>query len=259
MKQSVYSKHSPLVWTALFLSAFFYYFYTHDLNRTITFLADQLHNSKHFIIDTDGSLKPALPKTPKKKSTPATPITNKTVDDLLNQLKTKKGYITLFTPDDNTYDILLKLIQEEKEKISIAIFSFTDSIIVQALHDACKRKVQVEVITDKNCLVDRYGKIDDLYHAGVKVYVYNPNYYNKKKPGLMHHKFMVFSNNYTGKGLVWTGSYNFTKSAHTYNQENVLILNRKGIVSRYLRQFERIKERSDVYKPFLTPHAQIKK
>ena len=75
----------------------------------------------------------------------------------------------------------------------------------------------------------------------------------------MHHKFIIFSKNYTAKGLVWTGSYNFTKAAHYYNQENIIVLNRKGIVTRYARQFERIKTRSDIYKPFLTPYQAQEK
>jgi phosphatidylserine/phosphatidylglycerophosphate/cardiolipin synthase-like enzyme len=255
MKLSAYAKHASLVWTALFLCAFCYYFYTHNVDQTITFLLDSIKDSKHFIIHTDGSIEPAQPKIPKKKSW-SQPTATTATNDLLEQLKTKKGYLTLFTPDDNTYDILLELIAQEKQKLSIAIFTFTDGIIVQAIQDACNRGVKVEVITDKNCLVDRYGKIDDLYHAGAKVYVYNPNFYNKKKPGLMHHKFIVFSKNYTNKGLVWTGSYNFTKAAHNNNQENVIILNRKGVVRRYAKQFERIKGYSDLYKPFLTSHSQ---
>ena len=74
----------------------------------------------------------------------------------------------------------------------------------------------------------------------------------------MHHKFIIFKNNYTNKGLIWTGSYNFTKSARYYNQENILVLNRKGIVNRYTKQFEQIKKRSDVYRPFLTPYQEQK-
>lgn len=258
MKQSTQSKQIPFIfWSSLCIGAVSYYFYVQDIDSLLSYYIRHYVQAKHFIIQKDGTINPAssLPI-----QDPPMPIDfSDPLSDVFNKLKQKKGYLTLFSPDDNAYEILLKLIEQEEEKISIAIFSFTDSVIVKALEVAIKRGITVEVITDKNCLVDRYGKIDDLYHAGATIYVYNPNYYNKKKPGIMHHKFIIFSKNYTAKGLVWTGSYNFTKSARHYNQENVIVLNRKGVVTRYAKQFERIKTRSDIYKPFLTPYQEQRK
>lgn len=257
MKQSIqFIQKSFIFLSSLCISSIVYYVYMYDIDMYMSSYIRQYMHAKHFIIQKDGNISPVgtLPI-----HEPALPIAStEPLSDVFNKLRQKKGYLTLFSPDDNTYDILLKLIENEQEKISIAIFSFTDSVIVKSLESVIKRGVKVEIITDKTCLVDRYGKIDDLYHAGATIYVYNPNYYNKKKPGIMHHKFIIFKNNYTNKGLIWTGSYNFTKSARYYNQENILVLNRKGIVNRYTKQFEQIKKRSDVYRPFLTPYQEQK-
>ncbi|HTM05869.1 MAG TPA: phospholipase D-like domain-containing protein [Patescibacteria group bacterium] len=253
MKQNTQSRQKPFIFlSSFFIGAITCYFYLYDFGLIVSHYVYELMHAKHFIIQKDGTINP-ITVFPVQDHTSHTDI-SESVNDIFNKLQQKKGYLTLFSPDDNTYEILLKLIEQEMEKISIAIFSFTDSVIVKALEQAIKRGVNVELITDKNCLLDRYGKIDDLYYAGALIYIYNPNYYNKKKPGIMHHKFIIFSKNYTAKGLVWTGSYNFTKAARYYNQENVIVLNRKGVVNRYAKQFERIKTRSDIYKPFLTPY-----
>lgn len=257
MKQSILLKQKPLIFLSTLCFGAICYFFIYNSSTILSYIMQQYVQGKHFIIQKDGTINP-IASIPFQEPT-APVIFSDPLDEVFTKLQEKKGYLTLFSPDDNTYDILLKLIDQEHEKISIAIFSFTDGVIVKALELAIKRGVTVEIITDKNCLVDRYGKIDDLYHVGATIYVYNPNYYNKKKPGIMHHKFIIFNKNYTQKGLVWTGSYNFTKSAHYYNQENVIVLNRKGIVTRYTKQFERIKTKSDIYKPFLTPYQQQKK
>ncbi|RTL06849.1 DUF1669 domain-containing protein [Candidatus Dependentiae bacterium] len=257
MKQNTHTNQRPFVFLSTICFGALCYFYIQEKSALLASFLKQYIHRKHFVIQQDGTIHPATSIPFQEPMLPA--IFSDPLNELFNQLQQKKGYLTLFSPDDNTYDILLKLIDQEYEKISIAIFSFTDGVIVKALELAIKRGVTVEIITDKNCLVDRYGKIDDLYHAGATIYVYNPNYYNKKKPGIMHHKFIIFSKNFTQKGLVWTGSYNFTKSARYYNQENVIVLNRKGIVTRYTKQFEQIKTRSDVYRPFLTPYQQQKK
>jgi phosphatidylserine/phosphatidylglycerophosphate/cardiolipin synthase-like enzyme len=60
----------------------------------------------------------------------------------------------------------------------------------------------------------------------------------------MHHKFVIFGNNIGGKSLLWTGSYNFTKSATMNNQENVLVLDEIHLIEKYGRQFELIKQRT---------------
>ncbi len=148
-----------------------------------------------------------------------------------------------FSPDDNVQEILVQLIDQEKKSIKIAIFSFTDGKIAQALVDARRRGVQVEVIVDITGTRDKFSKIDWLTQNGIKVTVYDPKN-NSIYNDIMHHKFVIFENNIGGKSLLWTGSYNFTKSATLKNQENVLVLDEIHLIAKYSHQFALIKDRS---------------
>lgn len=148
-----------------------------------------------------------------------------------------------FSPDDNVQEILVQLINQEKKSIKIAIFSFTDGKIAKALIDAVERGIQVEIIVDVSGLRDKFSKIEMLKAHGVKVTVYDPKN-NTVYNNIMHHKFVIFENNIGGKSLLWTGSYNFTKSATINNQENVLVLDEIHLVQKYAHQFELIKERT---------------
>jgi phosphatidylserine/phosphatidylglycerophosphate/cardiolipin synthase-like enzyme len=56
-------------------------------------------------------------------------------------------------------------------------------------------------------------------------------------PKSMHHKVIIIDGQ-----IVVTGSYNFSKSAKTRNDENTLILHNSEIAKLYLDEFERVWE-----------------
>lgn len=155
----------------------------------------------------------------------------------------------LFSPDDDLRTELIALINAETKSIKIAIFTFTDKEVAQALLDAHNRGVAVQVIADSAYLRDQYSKIAWLQRHKIPIFTYNPHYKNvdaRKQDllSIMHHKFVIFGN--AGKqSLVWTGSFNFTRSATLRNQENVVILDDAYVVERYSQQFERLKHRCD--------------
>ena len=60
----------------------------------------------------------------------------------------------------------------------------------------------------------------------------------------MHNKFAIFAQNVKGKALIWTGSFNWTKSAHSANQENVVVLDSADIIESFRKQFKILKQRS---------------
>ncbi|CAN5161078.1 hypothetical protein BH09DEP1_BH09DEP1_4190 [soil metagenome] len=162
-----------------------------------------------------------------------------------------------FSPDDNMQEILIQLINQEKKSIKIAIFSFTDGKIAQALIDARDRGVRVEVIADVSGSRDKFSKIEMLKANGIKVTVYDPKN-NSIYNNIMHHKFVIFENNVGGKSLLWTGSYNFTKSATINNQENVLVLDEIQLIEKYSRQFELIKDRTHKKPVLVTTYKKSK-
>ena len=56
-------------------------------------------------------------------------------------------------------------------------------------------------------------------------------------PKSMHHKVIIVDGQ-----IVITGSYNFSKSAKTRNDENTLILHNPEIAELYIEEFERVWE-----------------
>lgn len=163
-----------------------------------------------------------------------------------NSSRTTKDFQILFAPDDNVRSRLLQLINKEKNAIYLAIFILTDPEIAAALCSAKKRGVTVELVTDVGCLKDRASKINQLCNSDCTVYIYNPTA-STKGSSLMHHKFALFAKNENQCSWIWTGSYNFTKAANSFNQENVVVFSDNHAFAKFLDQFNRLKNRSYRY------------
>ncbi len=151
-----------------------------------------------------------------------------------------------FSPDDSVLKVLLYLINQEKKSIRLAAFSFTDGEVAQALLQAMDRGVNIEIVVDPGCMTDKFGKITILQKKGLNIFVYDPEYKAGNKgliTSIMHNKFILFESNVLDKSLLWTGSFNFTKSAHIRNQENVIVLDDSMLIDKYKMQYERLKTR----------------
>jgi phosphatidylserine/phosphatidylglycerophosphate/cardiolipin synthase-like enzyme len=152
----------------------------------------------------------------------------------------------LFAPDDNVQELLVTLINEEKEQILAAAYSFTDEDIAYALIDAHKRGVNVQIIADGSNSITAHSKVPLLIKHQVPVWIY-PSVKSDKAHqtpiGIMHNKFMIFKKSLLNRSILWTGSFNFTRSAQTRNQENIVVLDSPKLIERYRKQFERIKKR----------------
>lgn len=135
----------------------------------------------------------------------------------------------------------------ERQRVQIAVYTLTDTTIAAALIDLHRKGIGVEIITDRNCTETPYSKINDLAAAGIPIYIF-PHYKSKNFAALMHDKFIVFSRcALSGGPLLWTGSFNFTKSATSTNQENVVLIETPAIIAQFQRQFEIMKERCSLY------------
>ena len=152
-----------------------------------------------------------------------------------------------FSPDDDLQKLLCDHITNEQEAIDIAIFSFTDKKIAEALIRAHTQGIRVRIVTDPSGVHDRFSKILFLQENGIPIYVYNVRYKKKARATLndiMHNKFVIFKKNNMQRSSVWTGSFNFTKSATLSNQENVMVSEQRLLVKQYNAQFSRLLSRS---------------
>ena len=133
-----------------------------------------------------------------------------------------------FSPGDDCLNTIVSALRSAKSSICICVFTISDDRISNEIIDAHRRDVKVQVITDNEKTEDMGSDIEQISSAGVPVRI-------DRSKSHMHHKFGVFD-----KKLALTGSYNWTRSAERYNQENVVTSNDKGLVSRFLNEFDRL-------------------
>lgn len=189
------------------------------------------YGKTHFILDCNKLIAPFI-ATDIKKAIETEPC-------LIENGHIKHAF---FSSHDNIQKMLLYLIDHEKESIKIAIFSFTDGEIAQALIKAHQRGVKIELITDITCLHMKCNKIKLLRDYAIAILVYNPAKTHSFLNDLMHHKFIIFGKNIHNMPLLWTGSFNFTKAANTNNQENVLLLDDVYLIEKFQNQFKWLQE-----------------
>jgi phosphatidylserine/phosphatidylglycerophosphate/cardiolipin synthase-like enzyme len=83
----------------------------------------------------------------------------------------------------------------------VQAYSFTSAPIANALVDAHKRGVNVQVILDKSQRTEKYSSADFVARAGIPTFI-------DAKHAIAHNKIMVID----GYEIL-TGSFNFTKAA----------------------------------------------
>jgi len=84
----------------------------------------------------------------------------------------------------------------------------------------------VRIVTDNDKEFDAGSDIAQLRQAGVPVAV-------DRTDAHMHHKFALFD----GTWLL-NGSYNWTRSAAQFNEENLVVHNDPGLVRQFQAQFD---------------------
>jgi phosphatidylserine/phosphatidylglycerophosphate/cardiolipin synthase-like enzyme len=213
-----------------------------DLNTAL----DTSFGKTHFIIGQPASCPiSARPAAIKKAAESATPEQQNAEDvNFATLLHCGPGGIkqALFSPDNDLETVLINLIAREQEALKIAVYSFTNGAIANAVLQAHQRGIHIELIIDASTLRDRFNKIELLQEQGIKPHVYKPTSAGMIND-IMHNKFVIFRKNIGNKSLLWTGSFNFTKSAQLKNQENVVIIDDPCLIEKYERQFEVIKAR----------------
>ena len=135
-----------------------------------------------------------------------------------------------FPPDSKGRELVLSVIKSARQSVRVAAYSFTSALVAEALGEAHKRGVDVQIVAD-------LGKGDHKLHAaaplarqGVPVRL-NGNYRT------MHNKFLVVDGKH-----VQTGSLNYNRHADTdSNADNVLVIwDAPGLASQYTAEWERL-------------------
>jgi mitochondrial cardiolipin hydrolase len=150
---------------------------------------------------------------------------NKTIDNF-RQSETSSIAEAHFSPGEDCRRQLLDLLVSARESIDISVFTISDDRLTDAIYAAHQRKINVRVITDNDKARDEGSDIFYLIDKGIDIRMDNTENH-------MHHKFAVID-----KKVLVNGSFNWTRSASDYNQENILVTDEPKLVSAYLNEFE---------------------
>jgi mitochondrial cardiolipin hydrolase len=130
-----------------------------------------------------------------------------------------------FSPGEACLSAILGHLGRARVTLDICVFTITDDRIARAILDAHARNVRVRVITDNDKQYDGGSDVERLRRAGVALKVDETEHH-------MHHKFALVD----GATLL-NGSYNWTRSAGAFNDENLIVTSERSLVQAFARQF----------------------
>ncbi|MCZ8516915.1 phospholipase D-like domain-containing protein [Paenibacillus filicis] len=126
--------------------------------------------------------------------------------------------------------LLIHVINGAKSNLDIAIYSLTNKDIVDAILEAKKRGVEVRLITDNQeaKTAAQAAKLKQLKTAGIAIK-------ENSHKGLMHLKVTI-----ADKSTLTTGSFNYSISAATTNDEVLVVIHDSKIAQEWSTEFEKI-------------------
>lgn len=130
-----------------------------------------------------------------------------------------------FSPGDACLRTILAELGRARRRADICVFTITDDRIAEAIVAAHRRGVSVRVLTDNDKQFDGGSDIERLRRAGIAVKVDETEHH-------MHHKFAVLDD-----ARLLNGSYNWTRSAGSFNEENLVVTTDAALVKAFARQF----------------------
>jgi len=132
-----------------------------------------------------------------------------------------------FSPDDGVLDRLVDLVGEADQEVRFLAYSFTADRLAEAMLQQAQAGVEISGVFDRSQVRGNTGgEFARLNAAGLDVRLANT-------PNLMHHKVLIID-----RQIVAVGSYNFTRSAEEYNDENMVIIANANLAEQYMQIYE---------------------
>jgi phosphatidylserine/phosphatidylglycerophosphate/cardiolipin synthase-like enzyme len=133
-----------------------------------------------------------------------------------------------FSPDDNPEARIVELLLNAEQSIEFMVYAFTDDDIANAMLDRASAGIAVRGVIERGQAGNEGSEYERLRQSGIDIRLD----FNERN---MHHKVIVIDGM-----IVITGSYNFSRSAQEFNDENVLVLHNADVASRFLIEFGRV-------------------
>ncbi|MBP6961152.1 MAG: DUF1669 domain-containing protein [Thermotogae bacterium] len=138
----------------------------------------------------------------------------------------KEKHSVYFSPEDQPFDALMSVLSSAKKEVLIGIYAFSDYRIAHFLKVLSAHGVEIYVFADRD------WNQGSPYSQSVEVDRYTLLRYDLLEKGLMHQKFIVVD-----RSVALFGTYNFTASAETKNDEYLILSREAHVVDRYRERF----------------------
>lgn len=156
----------------------------------------------------------------------------------INQFRINKGNkeIVCFSPQNHCSQTICDFLDKAEDSIQICVFTISDDSITKKITQCNDRGIKIKIITDNDKQYDRGSDINYLAGKGLEIKVDMSRHH-------MHHKFAIVDNK-----TVLTGSYNWTRSAEKFNQENLIITDSSNMVQLFKNEFKRLWGQMEAHK-----------
>lgn len=151
----------------------------------------------------------------------------KTIDTIRQNNDSYKQF-AYFSPGKQCVNQIISLIKSARNSIDVCVFTISDDRISEQLVQTHKNNIKVRILSDNDKSTDTGSDVDYFIKEGLDVRL-------DTTPDHMHHKFAIFDNS-----TLVNGSFNWTRSASRYNQENILVTKDKELISRFSSAYENI-------------------
>jgi phosphatidylserine/phosphatidylglycerophosphate/cardiolipin synthase-like enzyme len=148
----------------------------------------------------------------------------KTIDNVKSELIPHRS-TAYFSPGKSCLSQIVNSISAARKSIDVCVFTISDDRISEALLKAHKSGVDVRIVSDNDKSNDRGSDIYFLAEQGVPIKLDRSSYH-------MHHKFALFDQRF-----LINGSFNWTRSATTSNEENITVLYDKHLIDSFSNTF----------------------
>ncbi len=141
-----------------------------------------------------------------------------------------------FSPEDDVNSKIVSIINSAKQSIHFCIFTYTEDSIADAMLDALVRGVEVAGVFDTlqaSSSYSEYSRLDSAIDIGTTNRIVKD-----AVTGLLHHKYMIIDVGTTNATVI-VGSHNWTASANSVNDENVMIIRDQEVAEKFFEEFQR--------------------
>lgn len=136
-----------------------------------------------------------------------------------------------FAPGDACLRKLRELCRSAKRSMDVCVYTISDDRLAEEILACHQRGIAVRVISDNDKRYDDGSDVPRLLESGVPLRL-------DDSPFHMHHKFALFDGR-----LLANGSFNWTRSATTSNEENLVVTDDANLVRSFSGHFEALWEK----------------